>query len=35
MLKWLKEHSKDKLAGTHANKEDFRIKYTNDRLAKY
>ena len=31
--RWLKEHAKDKMAGTHANNEDRRLKYTNERLA--
>lgn len=34
IIKWLKEHAKDKLAGTHACREDFRLKYTNSFLAK-
>jgi hypothetical protein len=34
VLKWLKEHAKDKLAGEHANKEDRRLKFTNNRLSR-
>lgn len=34
IIRWIKEHAKDKLAGTHANKEDFRLKYTNEVLSR-
>ena len=32
--KWLKEHAKNKLAGVHACREDRRLKFTNEKLAK-
>ena len=32
--KWLSEHSKNKLAGVHATREDRRLKFTNEKLAK-
>lgn len=32
--KWLKEHSKDKLAGVHATTEDRRLKFTNAKLSR-
>lgn len=34
IIKWIKEHAKDKLAGTHATREHFRLKYTNEFLAR-
>jgi len=34
ILKWLREHAKNKLAGVHACKEDKRVKYTNEKLAR-
>lgn len=33
IIKWMKEHAKDKLAGVHATREDRRLKFTNERLA--
>eukprot|EP00347_Sterkiella_histriomuscorum_P019932 403339751 len=32
IVKWLKEHARNKLAGQHANREDRRLKFTNERL---
>jgi hypothetical protein len=34
ILKWLKEHAKNKLAGVHACREDRRLKFTNEKLAR-
>ena len=33
MLKWIQEHAKEKLAGTHSCKEDMRIKHSNAKFA--
>lgn len=32
--KWLREHSRNKLAGAHACREDRRLKFTNEKLGK-
>jgi hypothetical protein len=32
--KWVKEHAKNKLAGVHATREDRRLKFTNEKLAR-
>lgn len=34
IIKWVREHSSEKLAGVHANREDFRIKYMNEVLSR-
>ena len=34
IIRWLREHSKEKLAATHACREDFRVKVTNKFLSK-
>lgn len=34
VIKWLKEHAKNKLAGVHACREDRRLKFTNEKLAR-
>ena len=34
IIKWLKEHSKDKMAGVHATTEDRRLKLTNEKLSR-